>query len=66
MLDRLLDTEPERHEALVAADELGIAGAARFIRDEDTSSRAELAIIIADDCQHQGIARPMLDRIEFR
>jgi hypothetical protein len=25
-IHRLLDTEPGRHEALVAADELGIAG----------------------------------------
>jgi hypothetical protein len=56
-LDRLLGLEPGRHEALVAADELGIAGAARFIRDEDASSTAEVAIIITDDWQHQGVAR---------
>ena len=66
LLDRLLDTEPGRHEALVAADELGIAGIARFIRVEDASSTAEVAIIIADDWQHQGVARLMLERPEFR
>ena len=66
LLDRLLDTEPGRHEALVAADELGIAGVARFIRDEDASSTAEVAIIIADDGQHQGVARLMLERPKFR
>jgi len=38
LLDPLLDTEPGRHEALLAADELGIAGVARLIRDEDASS----------------------------
>jgi hypothetical protein len=63
---RLLDLEPERHEAMVAADELGIAGAARFIRDEDASSTAEVAIIIADDWQHQRAARLLLDWLKFR
>ena len=66
LLDRLLDTEPGRHEALVAADELGIAGVARFVRDEDALSTAEVAIIIADDRQHQGVARLMLQRPPFR
>ena len=65
-LHRLLATQPGRHEALVAADGLGIAGVARFIRDEDASSTAEVAIIIADDWQHQGVARLMLDRLKFR
>ena len=65
-LDPLLDTEPGRHEALVAADELGIAGVARLIRDEDASSTAEDAIIIADDRQHQRVARLMLDRLKLR
>ena len=66
LLDPFLDTEPGRHEALLAADELGIAGIARFIRDEDASSTAEVAIIIADDWQHQGVARLMLDRLKLR
>ena len=66
LLDRLLDLEPGRHEALVAAGELGIAGVARFIRDEDALSTAEVAIILADDRQHQGIARLMLQRPPFR
>ena len=66
LLDRLLDLEPERHEAPVASDELGIAGAARFIRDEDASSTAEVAIIITDDWQHQRAARLLLDRLKFR
>jgi len=66
LLDRLLDTEPGRHEALAAADELGIAGVARFVRDEDALSTAEVAIVIADDRQHQGVARLMLQRPPFR
>jgi hypothetical protein len=66
LLDRLLDLEPGRHEALVAADELGIAGVARFIRDEDASSTAAVAIIIADYGQHQGVARLMFDRLKLR
>ena len=66
LLDWLPDLEPGRHEALVAADELGIAGVARFVRDEDALSTAEVAIIIADDRQHQGVARLMLQRPPFR
>jgi hypothetical protein len=69
LLDRLLDLEPERHEALVAADELGISGAARFIRHEDASSTPEVAIIVADDWQHQRAALLLLlllDRLKFR
>ena len=65
-LDPLLDTEPGRHETLLAADELGIAGVAWLIQDEDASSTAEDAIIIAGDRQHQGIARLMLERPQFR
>ena len=66
LLDRLLDTEPGRREALVAADELGIAGVARFIQDEDASSTAEVAIINADDWQHQRVALLLLDRLKLR
>jgi hypothetical protein len=63
---RLLDLEPGRHEALIAAGELGTPGAARLIRDEDASSTTEVAIIIADDWQHQRAARLLLDRLKFR
>ena len=66
LLDRLLDTEPGRHEALLAAHELGIAGVAWLIQDEDASSTAEDAIIIADDRQHHRVARLMLDRLKLR
>ena len=59
-------TEQGRHETLIAADELGIAGVARLIRDEGASSTAEDAIIIADDRQHQRVARLMLDRLKLR
>ena len=65
-LDRLPDTEPVRPEALAAAGELGIAGVARLIRDENAPSAAEVAIVIADDWQHQGGARLMLERPKFR
>ena len=61
-----LPETPVVPEALVAADELGIAGVARLIRDEDASSTAEDAIIIADDRQHQRVARLMLDRLKLR
>ena len=66
LLDRLLDTEPGRHEALVAAGEPGIPDVARFIRHEDASSTPEAAIILTDDWQHQRVARLMLDRLKLR
>ena len=53
-------------DPLVAAGEPGIAGVARLIRDEDASSTAEVAIIIADDWQHQRVARLILERPQFR
>jgi hypothetical protein len=40
--------------------------AARFTRDEDASSTAEVAIIIADDCQRQRAALLLFDRLKFR
>jgi hypothetical protein len=50
----------------VAADELGIAGATRSIRDEDASSTAEVKIIIMDDCQRERAALLPSGRLKFR
>jgi hypothetical protein len=50
----------------VAADELGIAGAARSIQDEDASSTAEVAIIVMDDCQRKRGTLLRSDRLKFR
>jgi RimJ/RimL family protein N-acetyltransferase len=57
-----------RHEALVAIDpETGDGvGVARFVRDEADPRRAEVAVTVADDWQHRGVATLLLDRLNDR
>jgi acetyltransferase len=57
LLDRLVDLEPRRREAVVAIDGHGIAGS---VRDAANESRAEVAVLVADEWQRQGVARLML------
>jgi GNAT superfamily N-acetyltransferase len=59
-LDRLLDIEVGRHEALIAVDDRGIAGVARYARDETHPTTAEVAILVADEWQHHGVARELI------
>jgi hypothetical protein len=48
-LDLLLTHEPGRNEAIIAADDAGIVGVARYPRDAEAISVAEIAVIVADD-----------------
>jgi RimJ/RimL family protein N-acetyltransferase len=57
LLDHLLNLEAGQREAVVAVDERGIAGVARYARDSADSDTAEVAI---DEWQHRGVARQML------
>ena len=59
-LDRLLNIEVGRHEALIAVDDRGIAGVARYARDETDPTTAEVAILVADEWQHHGVARELM------
>jgi GNAT superfamily N-acetyltransferase len=59
-LDQLLDIEIGRHEAVIAVDDRGIAGVARYVRDEFDPTAAEVAILIADEWQHHGVARQLM------
>lgn len=62
-LDLLLGLEPGCREAVVAVDERGIAGVARFARDacdDSVSPIAEIAIIVADDRQSGGLGRDLM------
>ncbi|TWS24235.1 GNAT family N-acetyltransferase [Tsukamurella sputi] len=62
-LDLLLGLEPGCREAVVAVDERGIAGVARFARDacgDPASGIAEIAIIVADDRQRSGLGRDLM------
>lgn len=59
-LDQLLDIEVGRHEAVIAVDDRGIAGVARYARDETDPTTAEVAILVADEWQHHGVARQLM------
>jgi GNAT superfamily N-acetyltransferase len=57
--DRLLDIDHRDREAIVAVDEGEIVGVARYVRQAG-SDEAELAVVVADDWQRQGLATRML------
>ena len=59
-LDQLLDLEPGRHEAYIGLDDRGIVGVARYVRDDDEPTVAEVAILVADEWQHRGVAQAMV------
>ncbi len=62
---RLADIDPRMHVALLAtATEDGREWAvaeARLIRDDDNHAEAEVAIMVRDDWQQQGIGRALFD-----
>jgi GNAT superfamily N-acetyltransferase len=64
----LTDVDGHRHEALVAIDPNTRRGVAigRFVRDQNDSGRAEVALTVADDWQHRGLGRLMLERLTNR
>jgi acetyltransferase len=65
MLDVLMDLEAGRHEALIALDDGAIVGIARFARD-GAAAEAEVAVVVADDWQHRGIARRLMEALTAR
>jgi GNAT superfamily N-acetyltransferase len=67
-LKYLTEVDGHRHEALGAIDPAtghGIA-VARFVRDPEDPSRAEVAVTVADEWQHRGLGTLMLDRLADR
>lgn len=62
------DVDGHDHEALAAIDpDTGEGvGIARFVRDREDPHRAEVAVTVADDWQHQGVATLLLDRLGER
>jgi RimJ/RimL family protein N-acetyltransferase len=60
LLDRLVDLESGRREAVVAIDGHGVAGIARYVRDDADESRAEVAVLVVDEWQRRGVATLML------
>ena len=67
-LEYLTDIDHSDHEAIIAldpgTDEL--IGVARYVRGEPDSDRAEAAVVVADDWQHVGLGRALLERLVAR
>lgn len=59
-LDHLLDLREGQREAMIALDSRGIVGVARFARDAEDADTAEVAVLVADEWQHRGVAHQML------
>lgn len=57
--ERLLDIDHHDREAVAAVVDGEIVGVARYFRWPDTD-RAEVAVVVADDWQRQGLASRML------
>lgn len=64
----LTEVDGHNHEALGAVDTRTGRGVAigRFVRDPSDSSRAEVAITVADDWQHRGLGKLLLGRLADR
>jgi GNAT superfamily N-acetyltransferase len=67
-LEYLTEIDHSDHEAIVALDpESGeLIGVARYVRVEPGSDRAEAAVVVADDWQHVGLGRALLERLVER
>jgi GNAT superfamily N-acetyltransferase len=65
----LIDIDPARHLALVAAP-VGepdvILGVARCVRLPEQPQTAEFAIVVADSFQHDGLGSAMMERLAAR
>jgi RimJ/RimL family protein N-acetyltransferase len=57
--DRLLDVDHRDREAIVAVDDGEIVGVARYFRQPGADA-AELAVVVADGWQRQGLASRMI------
>jgi acetyltransferase len=62
-LDRLLDLEQGRHEAVIAETDEGIVAVARYVRDTPASAEADVAIVVADAWQRTGIGRKLIEEL---
>jgi RimJ/RimL family protein N-acetyltransferase len=62
----LTDVDHKRHEAMVALDEDRLVGVARYVRAPRDRESAEVAVVVVDDRQGQGIGTTLLDRLTER
>lgn len=67
-LEYLTDIDHSDHEAIIALDQVTdeLIGVARYVRGEPGSDRAEAAVVVADDWQHVGLGRVLLEQLVAR
>jgi RimJ/RimL family protein N-acetyltransferase len=65
-LEYLTDVDHKRHEAMIALDSERMIGVARYVRSPDDRESAEVAVVVVDDRQNQGIGTALLDRLTER
>jgi RimJ/RimL family protein N-acetyltransferase len=67
-LNFLTHVDHRSHEAIVAADALSGEGVgiARYRRDPEDPTRAEVAVVVADDWQRRGVGTALLERLRER
>ena len=65
-LEYLTDVDHKRHEAMVALEGERLVGVARYVRTPGERESAEVAVVVADDRQGQGIGTELLDRLTER
>jgi RimJ/RimL family protein N-acetyltransferase len=59
----LTDVDHRRHEAIVALDGDRMIGVARYVRTPGDRDSAEVAVVVVDDRQNQGVGTELLDRL---
>jgi RimJ/RimL family protein N-acetyltransferase len=60
------EVDHKRHEAMVAVDGDRVVGVARYVRSPSDRESAEVAVVVVDDRQHEGIGTALLDRLTQR
>ena len=65
-LEYLTDVDHKRHEAMVALDGERLVGVARYVRTPGDRESAEVAVVVIDDRQGEGIGTTLLDRLTER
>ncbi len=67
-LEYLTDIDHSDHEAIIALDQVTdeLIGVARYVRGEPGGDRAEAAVVVADDWQHVGLGRVLLEQLVAR
>jgi RimJ/RimL family protein N-acetyltransferase len=59
----LTDVDHRRHEAIVALDDDRMIGVARYVRTPGDRESAEVAVVVVDDRQNEGIGTALLERL---